>query len=87
MHICNGNGFTEDEEGVELADGDAARTKAIESARDIMAADVQRGLLDLTSFIEVEDEDRKLLFTVTFEEVVKVTARHNAAAAQSSSSS
>jgi hypothetical protein len=29
LHICNGNGFTEDEEGVELADEAAVRKAAI----------------------------------------------------------
>ncbi len=76
MHVCNGNGFVEDEEGVELADGDAARAKAIEAARDIMASDLRRGELDLSSFIEVEDEAHGLVFTLHFSDAVKLTSRH-----------
>jgi len=29
FHVCNGNGFTEDEEGQELADVEAARARAV----------------------------------------------------------
>jgi hypothetical protein len=76
MHVCNGNGFVEDEEGVELPDEAAARQKAIEAARDVMAGDLRKGELDLTSFIEVENEARLLLFTLPFTEAIKLTARH-----------
>lgn len=76
MHVCNGSGFVEDQEGVDLPDRDAARAKAIEAARDIMAGDLRKGELDLSSFIEVEDEGRNLLFTLHFTEAVKLTARH-----------
>lgn len=76
MHICNGSGFVEDEEGIELRDEPAARERAIEGARDVMAGEVRKGELDLTSFIEVEDEDRKPLFTLTFAEAIEFKARH-----------
>ena len=66
LHVCNGNGFIEDEEGTELRDQGAARDEAIRGARDIMAGEVQRGELDLGSFIEVEDENHLWLFTITF---------------------
>lgn len=79
LHICNGNGFVEDEEGHELADESAARAMALLSARDVMAADVQRGTLDLSSFIEVEDQEHRLLFTLAFEEAVDLRKNHEAA--------
>ena len=72
FHICDGHGFTEDEEGVELPDEAATRKQAVAAARDIMANDLREGELDLTSFIEVEDEAHRLLFTLTFAEVVTV---------------
>jgi hypothetical protein len=77
FHICNGNGFTEDEEGAELADEAAARARAVLSARDVMASELRSGELDLTSFIEVENEERKLLFTLTFADAVQIRARHS----------
>ena len=74
MHISNGAGFVEDEEGRELADEDVARAEAILAARDIMASELRTGELDLSSFIEVEDESRTLLFTLTFAEAVTIKA-------------
>lgn len=76
MHICNGNGFLEDDEGVELADQREARRKATLSARDMMTADIRDGRLDLTSFIEVENEAHELLFTINFADAVTVTHKH-----------
>jgi hypothetical protein len=79
FHICNGNGFTEDEEGLELADEEAARREAYRGARDVMAADVQRGELDLSSFIEVENHNHELLFTLMFQDALDLTKRHRPA--------
>jgi hypothetical protein len=70
FHVCNGTGFVQDEEGQELADIAAARATALVSARDLMAADVRAGELDLASFIEVEDENRQWLFTLMFLDAV-----------------
>ena len=72
FHICNGHGFLEDEEGVDLSDEAAARKQAVEAARDVMTGDLREGRLDLTSFIEVEDENHVLLFTLTFAEAVEI---------------
>ena len=77
FHICNGTGFTEDEEGTELPDVAAARARAILSARDVMTADLRKGELDLSSFIEVENEAKELLFTIMFEEAMQVKRRHD----------
>ena len=77
FHICNGVGFTEDQEGAELPDATAARARAILSARDVMTADLRKGELDLSSFIEVENEAKQLLFTISFEEAVQVTRKHD----------
>lgn len=77
LHVCNGNGFVEDEEGVELPTLEAARALAIEGARDIMAADIRNGLLDLSSFIEIEDSEKRLKVTLLFSEAVDLTQRHS----------
>lgn len=76
MHICNGNGFVEDVEGVELDGEPTARRRATATARGVMMADIRDGQLDLSSFIEVEDETHTLLFTLTFAEAVNITHRH-----------
>ena len=75
FHISNGNGFTEDVEGRDCPDLDAARVVAIAAARDIMASDIRRGLLDLCSFVEIEDEEKQLRVTVPFGEAVDLTKR------------
>ena len=76
FHICNGSGFVEDEEGQELPDLEAARAFAVRSARSIMSSDVQRGMLDLSSFIEIEDPLHQLVHTLGFEEAIDLTKRH-----------
>jgi hypothetical protein len=77
LHISNGvDGFVEDPEGQELQDEAAARRAAIVGARDMMAADLLTGELDLGSFIEVEDENRQWLFTLTFADAVMVKGQH-----------
>jgi hypothetical protein len=72
MHISNGHGFAEDDEGRDLPDDETARAEAVKGARDLMASELREGQLDLSSFIEVEDETHTLLFTVTFAEAVKI---------------
>lgn len=75
FHICNGNGFIEDEEGRELADETEARSAAVAGARDIMAEEMRSGQLNPASFIEVEDSQHRHLFTLTFSEAYTVNSR------------
>jgi len=72
LHICNGIGFVEDENGHELPDEEAARAKAIEGARELIASEVRDGVMNLSSFIEVEDEDHAHLFTLSFAEAITI---------------
>lgn len=74
FHVCNGNGFVEDEEGRDLPGEAAARSAALDGARDIMAEEMRSGQLNPASFIEVEDADRKHLFTLLFSEAYTVNA-------------
>ena len=72
FHVCNGSGFTEDDEGSEVADLSEARANAIKGLRDIMASELKRGELNLGSFIEIEDEAHELVMTVPFADAVNV---------------
>lgn len=72
FHICDGDGFAEDEEGHDLADEAAARSFALVNARDIMAEEMRAGELNPSSFIEVEDAGHKHLFTLSFSEAYTV---------------
>lgn len=81
LHLSNGNGFTEDLEGDELADVKAAHNKAIDSLRDVMAEELRRGEINLASFVEIEDEHHRLLMTITFADAVRVSTDRAAAKA------
>lgn len=72
FNLCNGLEFTEDEEGAELADFAAARRKAVESLRGVMAGDLLMGDMNTASFIEIEDERHELIESVSFSDVVKL---------------
>jgi hypothetical protein len=72
FHLSNLAGFTEDEEGSELDDEEAARERAVASARELLAAETLNGAIDLTAYIEVEDEARSLLFTLSFTDALEV---------------
>ena len=71
FHVRDGAGFAEDDEGVELADDEAARLVALVGARSLMVTELQGGTLDLSSSIEV-DRDGEPLFTVTFDNAVEI---------------
>ena len=72
LHVCNGNGFTEDDEGMDLPDASAARLAAIKDLRDIGAFEMQMGEMNLGSFVEIEDENHQPVETVHFTEAVNV---------------
>jgi hypothetical protein len=74
--LCNGNGFTEDEEGCDLPDLASARERAIAGLRDVLAGELRNGEIDLGSFIEIEDQDHAHLMTVPFAEAVRLTTEH-----------
>jgi hypothetical protein len=70
FHLHEGGDVTRDEEGRECASIDAARSAATRDARSIIAADVERGRLDLSGRIEVHDSQGQVVLIVTFEEAV-----------------
>ena len=72
LHICNGDGFIEDEEGQELPDLKAARDEAIRGLRGVMSAELQDGQLNMASFIEIEDDEHHLMMTVQFMDAVDI---------------
>ncbi|XHR99057.1 hypothetical protein ACFB49_06520 [Sphingomonas sp. DBB INV C78] len=75
MHFGGESEFVADEEGRELPNDVIARNEAVAAARDLMAADVREGHLDLTCFIAVENEAHDLLFSVTFENALTMKVR------------
>lgn len=73
LHICNGSGFTEDKDGQDFPDAQAAYREAIRGLRDITASELKRGEINLGSFIEIENEERELIRTVDFSDAVRVS--------------
>jgi hypothetical protein len=72
LHLCNGQGFIEDEEGSLHPDLPAAQQAAIDGLRDALAGDICNGEINLTAFIDIEDERHQHLFTIHFGDAVKV---------------
>ena len=73
LHVCNGMGFVEDEEGVEVADLEGARLVAVNGLRDLMAGELKEGQLNAASFIEIVDAHGDLQTIVSFQDAVTVT--------------
>jgi hypothetical protein len=72
LHLCNGNGFTEDTDGAEFDNLAAAKVAAVAGLRDIMAAELKEGSMNMASFVEIEGEDHQLLTTVQFVDAVDI---------------
>jgi len=61
-----------DDEGVELADNDAARAHALKEARTMAAYSVSMGHLTASHRIDFVDEKRNHVGTVRFDEAVEI---------------
>jgi len=72
LHIRNGLGFIEDEEGCELPDPEAARLQAVKGARSIISEEALGGEIDLSGSIEVADQAGRVVMTVSYAEAVRV---------------
>ncbi len=76
LHVSDGTLFAEDDEGAEFHDIEAARRAAIVGLRDVMAAELKDGQINMAAFVEIEDENHHLLMTVPFLDAVEVLTRH-----------
>lgn len=72
MHVLDGDGWTHDQEGMELSDLAAAMSEALKGGRDLMAAQVLAGTLDLSHMIVVDDENGQEVHRLPFSEAVTV---------------
>jgi len=72
LHINNGGGYSEDSEGQELADLDAARAAAIEGVRSLLSEEARQGQLDLSGRIEIADAEGNILLIVPFSDAVEL---------------
>ena len=65
---------TTDEEGKELADGEAARRHAVRCARELMCEQLRAGLLNLNHRIEVQDQDRRPVMQLPYSDAVAIVS-------------
>ncbi|HEY0629022.1 MAG TPA: hypothetical protein VGD23_06805 [Sphingomicrobium sp.] len=71
FHVRGGPSDCEADEGLEFPDDEAAHAAALTGARSMIAADVLEGILDLSSHIDVTDEQGATLFTIPFSAAVR----------------
>lgn len=66
VHLTEGDEFTPDREGIVRPDLAAVRQAAVEGASGLIAEAVRRGERDYRGRLDVEDEQRRKVLTVTF---------------------
>jgi hypothetical protein len=71
LHIRDGPAVAHDPEGSDLPDLAAARTEAIQSARELMSQGVlDKGRLGIDRLVEIADEAGQVLLCVPFREAI-----------------
>lgn len=65
-------GELHDDLGMELTDEQVAREEAVRGARSIIAECARLGRLPLSATVEVEDEEGRMLFALTFQDTVEI---------------
>jgi hypothetical protein len=68
IHLWNGIGFVEDEEGQELPDREAAIQSALDSVRSIVSEDARQGLIDLNGRVSIADQQGQTVAELVFRE-------------------
>ena len=71
FHLKNGSDVLLDPEGRELDDRGIHKS-ALAEAREIIAADVRSGSVDLDQFIEVHNSTGTVVHSISFEDAVKI---------------
>ena len=72
LHLRDGTDELLDEEGLEVGTMDALRKLVLTNVRDIIAGDVQRGIVDFRFRIDAEDRDGTIVYTLPFEHAINV---------------
>jgi len=74
MHLRDGSDEMLDPEGKEFANLDELRTAVLFNARDLMAADLRKGVLDFRFRIDAEDEQGTVVYTLPFASALHIIA-------------
>jgi hypothetical protein len=75
LHLYNGEGVLEDDEGEECSDIAAACEIAVRSLREVSADEVRRGIIYTASYIEIEDDKHCHVATVRFADAVEISTK------------
>ncbi len=75
FHLLECGSVTSDEEGVELANLDAARSEALRAAREVMSAEVREGRLCLSCQIDITEGDGTPLMTLPFRDALVISGQ------------
>ena len=73
FHLSEGQNVLIDSEGVELPDSEAAARRALDSARDILSAEILEGRIPLDMHLAVEDECGLTVHRLPFAQAVQIT--------------
>lgn len=77
LHLCNGNGFAEDETGQDYPTVADARVAAVVALRKALSDDVNAGNINVAAFIEIENEDRAHIETIHFADAVSLKTENS----------
>jgi hypothetical protein len=61
-----------DDEGLELADAEAAHREALAGARAMICEQVSKGRITLSHHLDVEDEEGRRVLSLTFGEAIRI---------------
>ena len=73
FHLCDGRDTLIDPDGREVVDAATIRDIAIKEARAMISQDALGGRISLDQFIEVRDEDGKLIHQTAFRDAVWIS--------------
>jgi hypothetical protein len=75
FHVVDSDGIASDEEGLVLEDAAAARDVAVQGARDILAAEIRYGRIDLDWRIDIADNGGEIVLSLPFSDAVQVARK------------
>ena len=69
--LIKGNELVEDDQGQDLADIDAAKREALESARELIADAAKKGILATSPVFRIRNAAGDIVATIPFEDALK----------------
>jgi hypothetical protein len=72
LHLRDGTDEVLDPDGVEFGSLEALRTAVLKNARDVMAGDIQNGVIDFRFRIDAEDGVGAIVYSLPFKHAVSL---------------